>query len=153
MSRPRDWTVAVFVVWRAQLLLHHHPKLQRWLPCGGHIEAGELPDEAALREVREEAGLEVELVGPSPIDAPGPRQLTVPRAVQLERIDDRHDHIDLVYFARPTPDYRGELGGEGGMAWWSAEALAELNLKPEIAAWSVLALRELGGEVPPVATG
>jgi 8-oxo-dGTP pyrophosphatase MutT (NUDIX family) len=144
MSRPRDWTVAVFVVWRAQVLLHRHPKLQRWLPCGGHIEAGELPDEAAVREVWEEAGVEVELIGPSPIEAPGPRQLVVPRAIQLERIDDHHDHIDLVYFAVPKAGYQGELGGEGGMCWLGRAELCELELEAEISAWCTLALDELG---------
>jgi len=38
----RDWAVAVFVVWRDRVLLHRHPKLGLWLPCGGHVEPGEL---------------------------------------------------------------------------------------------------------------
>ena len=44
------------------MLLHHHRKLGMWLPPGGHIEEGELSDEAAVRvakpagpaEIREE---------------------------------------------------------------------------------------------------
>ena len=59
----RHFTVAVFVVWEGKVLLHWHRKLEMWLPPGGHIEDGELPDEAALREVREETGLWAELVG------------------------------------------------------------------------------------------
>jgi 8-oxo-dGTP pyrophosphatase MutT (NUDIX family) len=92
----RDWAVAVFVVWEARVMLHLHPKLGRWLPCGGHVEPGELPDEAAVREVEEESGVRVRLVGPPPVAASGPRQLTRPRGVQLETISPGHEHIDLV---------------------------------------------------------
>jgi 8-oxo-dGTP pyrophosphatase MutT (NUDIX family) len=51
----RDFTVAVFVVHAGRVLLHPHVKSGLWLPPGGHIEPNELPDEAALREVEEEA--------------------------------------------------------------------------------------------------
>lgn len=39
---------------------------KRWQLPKGHIDTGETPEEAALREVREEAGIETRLV--SPID-------------------------------------------------------------------------------------
>ena len=57
----RDFTVAVFVVWQGCVLLHPHRKLGLWLPPGGHIEANELPDEAAVREVLEESGVRIVL--------------------------------------------------------------------------------------------
>ena len=56
----RDFTVAVFVVHSNHVLLHPHKKLGLWLPPGGHIDAPELPDDAAVREVREEAGIDIE---------------------------------------------------------------------------------------------
>lgn len=142
MSRRRDWAVAVFVVWRGALLLHQHPKLQRWLPCGGHIEADELPDDAAVREVWEESGVRVQLLGTPLIDAPGPRQLTLPRALQLAAVDADHDHLDLVYFATPIAPYHGELSGERSLGWFANDALAALPLTPEIRAWASLALAE-----------
>src|SRR4026208_168306 len=33
-----DFTVAIFVVHKGQVLLIHHRKLDKWLPLGGHIE-------------------------------------------------------------------------------------------------------------------
>jgi len=69
----RHFTVAVFVSWEGKVLLHFHRKLGMWLPPGGHIERGEHPDDAAVREVHEETGLRVELVGGEKRRRCGPR--------------------------------------------------------------------------------
>lgn len=140
----RDWAVSVFVVWNGKVLLHRHRKLDLWLPPGGHVDPDELPDEAAVREVMEEAGLTVELVGERAVDAPGPVQLVRPRGVQLEAISPGHEHIDLVYLAKPVGDYVGKLdGGEGGFDWYSRAQAERLGLSTEMAAWIDLALAEV----------
>ena len=69
----REFTVAVFVVHAGAVLLHRHKKLEMWLPPGGHVEPGELPDEAAIRETKEEAGIDIVLVDTSD-DPQGPRR-------------------------------------------------------------------------------
>lgn len=139
----RDFTVAVFVVHGGALLLHWHRKLGRWLPPGGHIEPHELPDEAARREVREETGVPVALVGPTGIDhtLPGePVQLVRPEGIQLETIAPGHEHIDLIYFARPLalpplPDLVG---------WYDASDLDTLDLTNEVRLWCEKALATVG---------
>src|ERR687896_2670549 len=98
----RHFTVAVFVVWEGKVLLHFHRKLGMRLPPGGHIEEGELPDEAAVREVWEETGLRIELVGERREDIADPVQLHRPAGVQLENIGLGHQHIDLIYFAKAS---------------------------------------------------
>jgi 8-oxo-dGTP pyrophosphatase MutT (NUDIX family) len=57
---PGHLTASAFVVHpeTAQVLLHHHRRLGRWLQLGGHIEPEESPAAAALREAHEESGLE-----------------------------------------------------------------------------------------------
>jgi 8-oxo-dGTP pyrophosphatase MutT (NUDIX family) len=139
----RDWAVAVFVVWGERVMLHRHPKLGLWLPCGGHVEPGELPDEAAVREVEEESGVRVRLLGRPAVDAPGPRQLVPPRGVQLETIAEGHEHIDLVYLAVPELPYAGRLHGDDTLGWFDEDGLARLPLTEEIVAWTRLALREV----------
>ena len=140
----RDLAVSVFVAWRSKLLLHHHRKLGLWLPCGGHVEPNEIPDDAAVREVREEAGIAVTLVGEHAISAPGPRQLVRPRGVQLEAIAPGHEHVDLIYFARPVEPYDGLLdGNEEGLGWYGPDEALALGLTDEMEAWVRLATREL----------
>src|SRR3990167_5005336 len=54
-----DFTVSVFIVFRNKVLLRKHEKYNRWLAVGGHIELNEDPNQAAIREVKEEVGLDV----------------------------------------------------------------------------------------------
>ena len=97
-----DFTVAIFVVHDGKILLIHHRKLDKWLPLGGHIELDEDPEQAALREAREESGLDVELLGERPpTTSLGTRALIAPRFLDIHRISDTHEHIGLLYWARP----------------------------------------------------
>src|SRR5438132_8630559 len=97
-----DFTVAIFVVHEGKVLLIHHRKLDQWLPLGGHIELDENPEQAALREAREESGFEVELLGERPpTTGAGTRALITPRFLDIHRITDTHEHIGMIYWARP----------------------------------------------------
>lgn len=124
-----DFTVAIFVVQDRRVLLVLHRQLNRWLPLGGHIELDEDPEQAALREAREESGLEVELWGERPpTTGDGTRALIAPRFMDIHRITDTHEHIGLIYWARPR-------GGEVRLApaehrqirWCTAEDLDALE--------------------------
>jgi 8-oxo-dGTP pyrophosphatase MutT (NUDIX family) len=146
MTISRDFTVAVFVVHHDHVLLHPHRKLGIWLPPGGHIEPNELPDEAALREVEEEAGIAVELIGGYgvEVDEPGaPRQLVRPQGIQLEDISPGHQHIDLIYYARPAHTAPDELPSPiDDMQWLREDDLDAIDLTNEVRTWALQALRE-----------
>ena len=146
MSVTRDFTVATFVVHAGAVLLLRHAKLDMWLPPGGHIDPNELPDEAAVREVMEEAGIAVRLVGETALPISEPRQLVIPRGVQLERIAPGHEHIDFVYFAVPVGSAELRPNKESTrIGWFDRAALASLDLTEEIRMWTERALDELGG--------
>jgi len=128
-----DFTVAIFVVRDGRILLIHHRKLDKWLPLGGHIELDEDPEQAALREAKEESGLDVELLGERPpTTSPGTRALIAPRFLDIHRIHDTHKHIGMIYWARPK---RGggapaaELAAEEhhDIRWCSSTDLDELQ--------------------------
>jgi 8-oxo-dGTP pyrophosphatase MutT (NUDIX family) len=124
-----DFTVSIFVVQQDKILLIHHRNLNKWLPLGGHIELDEDPEAAALRETREESGLEVELIGERPpTTGPGSRALLAPRFLDIHRISDTHEHIGMIYWARP-------ISGEARLApaehydirWCSSADLDQLQ--------------------------
>ena len=67
-TKPGHLTASALVFHPRQrsLLLIYHRGLRRWLQPGGHLEAGEHPQDAARRELAEETGLAglAQLVGP-----------------------------------------------------------------------------------------
>ncbi len=108
-AETRHFTATGFVVHNGATLLHWHHRVQAWLPPGGHIEPDEDPVQAVLREIREETGLEAEIVPASPLpEISNLHQLHPPRTILVEDVYDdkvgKHQHIDLIYFTRVVGD-------------------------------------------------
>jgi len=128
-----DFTVAIFVVYEDKVLLIHHRKLDKWLPLGGHIELDEDPEQAALREAKEESGLDVELLGERPpTTGPGTRALIAPRFLDIHRINETHEHIGMIYWARPgrgrgAPAAKLATGEHHDIRWCSGADLDTLQ--------------------------
>ena len=124
-----DFTVTIFVVHNGKVLLVHHRNLNKWLPLGGHIELDEDPETAALREAKEESGLEVELLGERPpTTEPGTRALIAPRFLDIHRISATHEHIGMMYWARPKHGTLTLFASEHHeIRWCSAEELNTLQ--------------------------
>jgi len=145
----REFVATVYVVKDDKVLLVFHKKLQKWLPPGGHIHEGELPDETAVREVKEETGLDVELIGekqPKLSDIVDP--LFRPEVVQLEYIadDETHHHIDLFYLAVPTVksgDIKMHEGELDDIRWFSLEDLDKENIPENIRYTAKLMIKKI----------
>jgi len=144
-----DFTVAVFLVDADRVLLVLHRRLGKWLPVGGHIELDEDPEQAAHREVLEESGLEIELLGERPpTTEPGTRALISPRFLDIHRISDTHEHIGMIYLARPR---RGTLrlaeAEHHDIRWCAAAELEHLQPRPSDAIlwYCRTAIREVAG--------
>jgi 8-oxo-dGTP pyrophosphatase MutT (NUDIX family) len=92
---PGHITASCYVIDDAgRLLLHHHRRLGRWLQMGGHVEPGEQPVDAALREAAEESGLrDLQLV------QDGIADLDV-HVIPAGRGEPEHRHFDVRYIAR-----------------------------------------------------
>ena len=145
----REWTVATFVVRRGRVLLLFHAKLGLWLPPGGHVEYGELPDDAAVREVFEETGVRCRLVGERALEIEYPRQLIRPFGIQVEDIRPGVQHIDLVYFAVPEDDgwtIADEAVARERAGWYAPSELPALGANDEIQRWvaKVVGVAETG---------
>ena len=101
----RHFTVSGFVVDGDRTLLHWHPKLSIWLPPGGHIDPDEDPVEAVLREVREETGIDGEIVPHvEPLPFSNIPQLPPPLAIIVADVPEGpHQHIDMSYVVKRRP--------------------------------------------------
>jgi len=134
----RELTVATFVVHDGRVLLLFHPKMGLWLPPGGHVELGELPDDAAVREALEETGVQCRLIGEHGVNVSYPRQLIRPFGVQVEKIRPGVEHIDLVYFAVPVddvPEVDPEAMARDRAGWYGADEIQALGANDEIQQW------------------
>ena len=100
---PGHVTASGVVVHRPtrRVLLIHHNVIGRWLPPGGHLEAGELPIDAARREVREEVGLALgdDLDGGRPVYIDSHTVPANPR-----RGEPAHVHHDFRFAFEADPD-------------------------------------------------
>ncbi|MGM0606312.1 MAG: NUDIX domain-containing protein [Halobacteriota archaeon] len=138
METTRHFTATAYIVHDGATALHRHERLGIHVPPGGHIDRDELPHEAALREVREETGLEPTLIDDTnPIDAPAGETLPEPRHMMLYDVnvfqDERvgHQHVDHVYFAavdRRTIDPAAGESPASRWEWYTPDALRERQL-------------------------
>src|SRR5579883_1980028 len=101
-----DFTVEVFIVHNHRVLLRKHDKYKIWLSVGGHIELNEDPNEAALREVKEEVGLHIKLDDSRRKSRAEDKtkELIPPYFLNRNRVSPTHEHITLVYFATSQTD-------------------------------------------------
>ncbi len=123
-----DYAADVFIVNGDAVLLRFHDKYATWFPPGGHVELHEDPEEAAVREVQEEVGLTVELVGErAPTYDDGEKEVLVPRFINRHPINDVHEHVSFVYFARSdTRDIvQGETEVSDHIKWFTREELSD----------------------------
>jgi len=101
-----------------------------------------------LRETKEESGLDVELIGERPpTTGPGTRALIGPRFLDIHRISDTHEHIGMIYWARPK-------GGQTTLAeeehhdirWCRAAELDQLQppISDAVKWYALQALKEVG---------
>jgi len=147
METTRHFTATVYLAADGATALHEHPRLGIRLPPGGHVDRGELPHEAALREAREETGLDPTLLTDhDDVRSDTVRAIPRPRHLLLADVNVcgdavGHQHVDHVFYATvehrdidPAPD---EPDADA-WAWYDPDALREADVDPDV--------RELGIE-------
>lgn len=131
----KQFVATVYIVQDDKVLLIHHRKLLKWLPPGGHLEPNELPSEAAIREAKEETGLDVRLVSQDnlTVDRWNAKSFPRPYLCLLEEIPTHkgtpaHQHIDFVYVGELVGgSEQQKLDEIDGMRWFTLEELESLE--------------------------
>lgn len=122
-----DFTAEVFIVYKNKVLLRKHDKYKKWLSVGGHIELHEDHNEAALREVKEEVGLDIKLFhhGHPLVRSEGYKELIPPQFSNRHKINDTHEHVTLVFFGKASTDQLilSETEKSDACKWFSKEEL------------------------------
>jgi len=86
----------------------------KWNGLGGKFEAGESPEECAIREIEEECGLKV-------------KSVTMKGFITFPLFDGKEDWYVFLFVA---DDFTGDLidSNEGNLAWIKNDKLTDLNL-------------------------
>jgi 8-oxo-dGTP pyrophosphatase MutT (NUDIX family) len=125
-----DFIVAAYIVHDDRVLLVQHPRYGKWIPVGGHIELDEEPEEALVREITEETGLQVELLADKPPHMQGVvKFVPTPRYIDVHEANSPHRHIGLVYFARAKSDAYVISAEHTDLQWLSATDLDDLKYR------------------------
>ncbi len=143
MNTTRDFVASVYIVKDGKVLMIHHKKMGMWLPPGGHTNENELPTECAIREAKEEAGVDIEIIGQEE-HHDRVKVMLHPKIVQLEDIEPGHQHIDLIYFGKlkdKMQEIRNDDKGVNEVRWFSREELDEAPTLVKIQA--IRAIEEL----------
>jgi len=119
-------TSGCVIIRNERALLLKHKKLNKWLYPGGHVDEGETPVEAALREAKEETGYNVRIIAKKRLGLQKRHSIEqpVPICILYENVyyrTGRHMHFDMVYLAKPIGRQGRVAKGESDSLRWVRE--------------------------------
>ncbi|SHF13268.1 NUDIX domain-containing protein [Seinonella peptonophila] len=124
-SLPGHITASGIILKGDRILMIYHPILKKWLQPGGHVEVGEVPFEAAIREVKEETGFRCQLhewhcKNSIPIDIDIHQVPT-----NQDKQEPEHLHYDFRYLLTIDPFIETIVDGEHQWAWIKYESVQQ----------------------------
>lgn len=129
----RHFCASAFVInpENKKILLVKHHLFDKWVQPGGHIEDNETPEEAATREVYEETGIKVSIVGER---FPREDDMIRPLGIQCNRKDNGDKHFDIIYVATPNQtDSNLVISNEStGIGWFSREEIEKMEVFDDV---------------------
>ena len=143
MNYNKSITATVYVINDGKVLLHQHKKYKTWFPLGGHIEEDEFPHEAAIREVKEESGLNVELINTEiapHINLGRVKRVPSPFCL-LHEGGEGENFFDFIYIAETNETIPHPESNESkDFKWFTCEELKANNIKTHVKNTALAAL-------------
>lgn len=137
----KQFTTSVVVInelsENAEVLLIHHKKFNKWMIPGGHIEEKENPIEAAIREVKEETGVDIDLISfihKKLAVADGmwmlPPEYLYQQVIPPRASEAQHFHVDFTYvaIARKYSELTVNLSETNALKWVAVSEVDDLNM-------------------------
>jgi 8-oxo-dGTP diphosphatase len=138
LEGEKHFTASVWILNKGKpkkMLLVHHKKLGKWLQPGGHIERFENPVQAAIREIKEETGIDIGFLKDQVqiIDKDG-GFLPIPKFFLEETIpanENRpmHYHLDINYVVEiKEQEIKHREDESHGIGWFTKEEILKLPI-------------------------
>lgn len=138
--KNKCWVTTVYLVKDGKVLLTLNKNLQTWIPVGGHMKPGETPEEAVIREVREEVGCSFMFHPPKKEE--GDVGVLQPMRMQIEPIPHHNQHINVI-FAGKVEQWQGaeETDEQEALRWFSEEEIWEEKMLESVRNGALEALK------------
>lgn len=135
---------SAYLVEDDRVLLVHHNRFDKWVPPGGHIEAGDTFSETARREVLEETGLAVEILsaGPEIIRDDNATPEPLPFYADVEREGFAIPALVQFFYARRSSgaELKPQVEEVHAVRWFSRAEIATLKTFDQVRAVALYAL-------------
>ncbi len=149
-----DFCAEAYIVYNNKVLLRIHDKLDKWLSVGWHIELNEDPNQAVIREVKEEVWLDIILYeekNKQPVFNVSNKSLIPPQFLNRHPILDIHEHIWFVYFATSNTDKLklSDTEVSEDCRWFTKEEILENKywIEEDVGFYALQALEKLTEEI------
>jgi 8-oxo-dGTP pyrophosphatase MutT (NUDIX family) len=124
--KDKCWVTTIFLVRPdRKVLLTMNKNLKTWIPVGGHIDPGDTPAEAIIREVEEETGFSFTFF-PEADSEEARVAIFHPHHIQTEKVPHHNLHINIVWYGKCTAwsDRKGTDEDEE-LRWFSEQELVD----------------------------
>ncbi|MEM0154288.1 MAG: NUDIX domain-containing protein [Methanothrix sp.] len=148
MAMKKCIVAGCMVIDKGKMLMLKHRKLGIWVPPGGHVEENEFPYEAAIRETKEETGIDVELIGDDNVEHVDEAAHTLPEpfAILYEKVpyttQPMHIHFDMVYVGKAVGGSLGANEESTDIKWMDEKEINGMETFPNVRDVALKALKK-----------